>query len=219
MKPVSSLFFLLCLFVSCKNNTDAHQNRPSLQGLIPYAQRYPGDGLRDTLLPGNAYLKYRVRADTADGMLYICYGRPGFDSVYKQKDGAPYSCGSFEYAYHTSHTIGLMYECAGDRALLVLPLGSADSVHVYTPLFVSVEDSLLLVEDAGRSDRAALLATDLDFRQRKPFRLSYPVPCSDILACFDTIYFNRKLVMEYETGENGQEPVPQVQAEALGWKP
>jgi hypothetical protein len=113
-----------------------------------------------------------------------------------------------------------MYECTGGRALMVLPLNPSDSVQRYTPLFVSAEDSLLLVEDAPPSadSPTVLTAADLDGKRRKSFRLLYTIPCGDILACFDTIYFNKKLVMEYETGGEGQEPVTRMQEETLDWK-
>jgi len=219
MKPVSCWLVISCLLFSCSNNAGSKKTPSFLTGLIPYEQRYPGTTIKDTVFAGNQYLKYMVRSDTADGALYICYGRPGFDSIYIQKDGAPFNCSSWEYAYHTPRSIGLLYECAGGRELLVLPLNTADSVQAYTPLFVSPEDSLLLVEDTrSATGGPALIAADLDFKRRKAFRLSYNIPCADILACFDTIYFNKKLVMAYEAGEEGQEPVTQVQAEAIDWK-
>src|SRR4051812_26811235 len=120
MKSVSCLLLLFCLFFSACNHNGSRPSSPDKR-LIPYAQRYPGAGKKDTLFPGNIYLKYLVRRDTADGVLYIRYGCPGFDSVYVQKEGAPFNCGSWEYAYHTGKTIGLMYECIGGRELLVLP--------------------------------------------------------------------------------------------------
>lgn len=220
MKPASCLVFLSCLVYSCTDNSRVENGRSILNNLVPYAQRYPGTGAKDTTLPGNMYLKYLVRADTADGVLYISYGRPGLEKIYRQSDGAPFNCNTWEYAYHTPQTIGLMYECASGRELLVLPLNDSDSVHIYTPLFVGVEDSLLLVEDNRKrvNGLPSLMAADLDFKQQKTFQLSFDIPCPDMLACFDTIYFNKKLVMEYETGEEGQEPVTRMQAEALDWK-
>jgi len=220
MKPVSCLLLLFCLFFSACNDRGASQSTSPGKRLIPYAQRYPGSEKKDTLFPGNIYLKYMVRRDTADGALYICYGRPGFDSIYVQKDGAPFNCSSWEYTYHTPDVIGLMYECMSGRQLLLLPLNGRDSLRIFSPLYVGVEDSLLLVEDnrVAATEHPALIAADLDFKQQKAFRLSFRVPCADLLACFDTIYFNKKLVMAYEAGEEGQEPVTQVQAEAIGWK-
>jgi hypothetical protein len=220
MKPLSCLLLLFCgCLYGCNHNNAARSSSPGNR-LIPYAQRYVGSEKKDTLFPGNIYLKYRVRRDTADGNLYICYGGPGFDSVYTQHDGAPFNCSSWEYAYHTPGAIGLMYECPGERQLLVLPLRAGDSVRVYTPLFVGVEDSLVLVEDAhaAAGGLPALIAADLDFKQQKPFQLPFRIPCADMLACFDTIYFNKKLVMEYETGAAEDEPVKRVQAETLSWK-
>ena len=220
MKTVFFLLFTVAWLFSCHQTASRQSDSPLHKKLVPYAQQYPGTGVRDTLLAGNIYLKYMVRGDTADGMLYICYGGPGFDSIHTQKDGAPFSCNSWEYAYHTPQTIGLMYECISGRELLVLPLDASGHAQVYTPLFMGMEDSLLLVEGHRKSmeEHPALIAADLDFKQQKSFQLSFDIPCDDLLACFDTIYFNKKLVMQYESGKEGDEPVTRTQVEGLSWK-
>ncbi|HSC39278.1 MAG TPA: hypothetical protein VLD19_15450, partial [Chitinophagaceae bacterium] len=151
MKALSCILLPAVLFFSCNSEVRQKDMSPLLKGLIPYQQRFPRAMVKDTVLNGDSYLKYMVGADTIDATLYIRYGRPGFDSVFKQPDGAPYNCTSWEYAYHTPHVIGLMYECISGRQLLVLPLNARDSIRIFSPLYVSVEDSLLLVEDNQQS--------------------------------------------------------------------
>jgi len=220
MKKSIPVLFALALFFSCTDTGHPTVGPPQIKGLVPYAQRFKDGLAKDTLLPGNVYLHYFVSTDTSDAGLYIRYGRPGFDSVYKETDGTPFNCSSWEYTYHTAGVIGMMYECPAGRQLLLLPLNATDSIRMYDPLFVGVEDSLLLVEGNawGAGDRPVLVAADLGFKRQKSFQLSYDLPSANLLACFDTIYFRHRLVLQYESGEAGSGLVTRTQEETLDWK-
>ena len=219
MKPFPGLLIFSCLFFSCHNNTEHADTSSPQKKLVSYAEKYPG-GAADTVLPGGAYVKFLVNADTADQTLYIRYGKPGIERTYEEEEGIYASnCRDLQFQYSTPNTMALMYECINGRGVLLLPFAAGDTAQYVFPLYMSMEDSLMLVEHVNTDDKPPLLTVaDLDFKQQKSFSLHYRVPCADILTCFDTIYFKEKLVMKYEGGAEGREPTTQEQAEDVGWK-
>ena len=178
------------------------KNKPKL---IPLRSVYQFGIPSDTVLADGSFLAYQVNADTTDRNLYINYGTRKVKKLYTYEQGLIYPmCAVPVYAYSTKQVFALISECTNAGSLLVLPLQASAKPIMYEPLFVSVRDSILLVQSFDSKKRQnKIILSDLDTKQKQDVTLHHEIPCRELMQCFDTIYYRKGyLNVKYITSES-----------------
>ncbi len=173
--------------------------------LQPLSHIFPIGIPSDTTLGDGSFLKYEVNTDTTDRNLYIDYGTKKFSKLYTYEQGLLYPmCAVPVYAYSTKRVFALISECTNTGSLLILPLQASAKPITYEPLFVSVRDSVLLVQVYDTKKRQnKIVVADLDTRQKQDITLHHEIPCRELMQCFDTIYYRKGyLNLKYVTNES-----------------
>jgi hypothetical protein len=170
--------------------------------LVPYSDIYRSNPPPDTVCPNGSFVTNLVNKDTSDHNLYVSYGTKEAHKLFSIENGLRLPlCARPEFIYATDHTIALFSGCKDTtRGLILLTLrNDTTTVKKYTPLFIDVKDSILLVQDYQVGpDKLLIIDTDNEKKQdvflvptidkvTNPKQLG--MDCADVIHCIQNVWY------------------------------
>ena len=197
--------FLSIFFLSPPKDPPVKKNKVEL---VPYGEVYANSMPFDTLCPNGIYLQNLVNRDTADHNLYLAYGNTHLRKIHCVEDGLDLKlCARPRFAYATDRTIALFSNCNDFHGILLISLFPDHSeVKKYSPVYINLIDSLLLLQDyeTGK-DKFFLTNMDNDKDKHQEIYLAAmfdnvinpkqkAFATNTVTDCFDTISYEKSML-------------------------